>query len=589
MVRSAFILHLTFLVWATGGDALSAQIPDLGWTEGPITPEDSARLVNAARRDQASFERIRRDNLPETWGGGSTRCDERIGRFCITHGDGMDDWVAPPEADEIVANRSRLIDGLGQIARLLPTDDWIAGQHVRYLVEARRLDEALSATERCAGTGWWCAALRGYVLHNMSRPADADSSFDRALAAMEEEARREWTDLSLILDNRSLRSYRRLEDEERDAFEQRFWYLADPLFTRPGNELRSEHLSRHVMDQFQYRAQSPDGISWGYDLREILIRYGWPSGWERTRTFGVTTGPPPLVSHYSSAPHYLLPPAEALLEESGTEGTWEGDVPHSRTGYNIPLQDTVAKWFSPLSHQVAVFRRGERAVVVAAYELPADSLPDGTTVTSSLAIIPTVSRLAAPAVALLDAGDGSDALMLEVDAEPSLMSLEVVVPTERRLARARYGIHLAPVQPGLVSLSDLLLIRGAEALPDSLEAAIGSVRGSTKVRPGEGIGIYWEIYGLDAERTPEVSVSLRLLQSRTGWLRSLAERAGILREVMPVRLRWQEPVSEGPFMARSLDIQIPDVDSGTYTLELSVEAVGREPLSVRREIEVGAM
>src|SRR5690606_25796425 len=114
---------------------------------------------------------------------------------------------------------------------------------------------------------------------------------------------------------------------------------------------------------------------------------------------------------------------------------------------------------------------------------------------------------------------------------PSLMSLEVVVPSERRLARARYGVDLAPVVPGLVSLSDLLLLRETDTLPESLEDAVGVTRGSSRLTVGERIGIYWEIYGLDARETPTLALSLRLLQSRTGWLRRLAERAGLLREV----------------------------------------------------------
>ncbi|MQA88782.1 MAG: hypothetical protein GEU90_00910 [Gemmatimonas sp.] len=587
MVRSPLVLLLAFSALAADPRPLAPQLAAPGSTEGPVTEEDSTRLVAAARRDQASFERFRRNRLPDTWGGGSSRCDERIGRFCLTHGTGQNDWVAPAEDEEIVANRSRLIDGLGQVAERIPGDVWSAGQHVRYLVEARRFDEALAAAERCAGERWWCAALRGYAFHYLARPIAADTAFDEALAAMDEEQREEWLDLTLILDHRSARVYRRFEEEEQDAFEERFWRLADPSFTRPGNELRSEHFSRHVMNEFQYRAQSPDGISWGYDLREILIRYGWPAGWERTRSTGMTMGPAPLVSHYNSAPRHFLPPPEVLLGESGTTADWGEEVPGARTGYSIPLEDTIAKWFSPLAHQFAVFRRGDSALVVGAYDLPEDSIADGSQVTAGLAVLATTDSDVPPVVTTDEEAGLTQALMAEVPAEPSVMSLEIVVPAEHRMARAEYGIELAPAEPGLISVSDLLLVRGAEAgLPDSLSTAIETARGSTEVRSGEQVGIFWEIYGLDAERAPEVGMSLRLLESRTGWLRRLAERAGILREVMPVRLRWQEPVTSGPFMPRSLDVEIPELNPGSYTLELTVEASGREPLSVRREIEV---
>ncbi|MEX2581836.1 MAG: hypothetical protein WD766_01055 [Gemmatimonadota bacterium] len=587
MLRGTPTLLIALSAAATAATPLPAQISGLvGW-EGPVSAEDSTRLLRAARSDQTSFERLRRNNLPQTWGGGSSRCDERVGRFCLTHGDGIDDWIAPPEESDVIAARAQLIDGLNQVAQLVPGDDWIAGQRVRYLVEAGRLEQALAAAEECSGEVWWCAALRGYVLHYASRADEADDAFDAALASLDEEERRRWSDLSLILDERSVRRYRRMPEEERPAFEERFWRLSDPLLTRPGNELRSEHFARHVMDQFQYRAQSPDGISWGYDLREILIRYGWPTGWERIRDFGPLTGPPPLVSHYSSAPHYLLPPPEAILDETGTAGGWEAELPKARTGYNIPLEDSVARWFSPLDHQVAVFRRGTRAMLVAGYELPSDSLPEGVLVRASLAVLPTTDLLVDPDIVGNEGNDTRGAMVVEVPARPSLMSLELIVPEERRLARARYGIDLTPASPGLISLSDLLLLRPGEALPDSLEGAVALARGSSRVAVGEQLGVYWEIYGLERRSDAEISISLQLLQGRTGWLRRLAERAGLMREVTPVRLRWQEPVAEGEFMSRSVEIEVPDVAPGTYTLELTVDASGREPLSVRKDIEIG--
>ncbi|MEX2571645.1 MAG: hypothetical protein WD737_10085 [Gemmatimonadota bacterium] len=556
--------------------------------ESRTTPKDSVELVRAAQSDQASFERLRRSRLPETWGRGSSQCDERIGRFCLTHGTGRDDWVAPPEHEEIIQTRNRLIAGLGMVADLMPGDGWVAGQRVRYLVEARRFDESLVAARACRGERWWCAALEGFAHHYAAQAESADSAFSSALAAMEESERERWSDLSMVLDERTIRTYRRMEPEERAPFEDRFWRLSDPLLTRPGNELRSEHLARHVWDRFQLEARTTDAISWGYDLREILVRYGWPTGWERTREWRMAAqaGPPPLVSHYSSAPQYLLPPSEALLEGNGTDGLWDVEAPKARTGYNVPLADSIAQWFSPLDHQVAIFRRGTEAVIVAGYALPADSVPEDAAVTAGLATLPTTDSLAEPDVMVDRESSRSGSLMTLVEARPVLMSLEIVVPEQRRLARARYGLDLAPVPPGLLSLSDILLLNDAEMLPDSLPDALATVRGSTEVVPGEQVGLYWEIYGLDVAEAPSVAMSLRLLQAQTGWLRRLAERAGLLREVAPIRLRWEEPTVEGPYMPRSLDVQIPDVSPGTYSLELTLETPGREPLSVTREIEV---
>ncbi len=573
--------------------ALAVATPAISQESGlapgsQVSPEDSAAIVDAGRSDQSAFERFRRSRLEYTWGGGSARCDERIGRFCITHSTGGSAWIVPREDDEVIAARLSLVEGLGMAAELIPGDRWIAGQRVRYLIEAKMYDEAAVAAAACRAEAWWCEALAGYAFHYSALPAAADSAFDRALAAMDDERRETWTDLSLILDDRSVRVYRRLEGDERADFERRFWRLSDPLLARPGNEIRGEHLSRHVWNELQDRAASPEVISWGWDLREILIRYGWPTGWEQTRGFSQTLeGRPPLVSHYASAPIRLLPPAAALLDENGAIGTWDAEEGRVRASYDIPLADSIPRWFDPLSHQVAVFPRGETAFIAAAYELPADSIAEGAVVEAILALLPTGD----PDLESLSAPSGSrgaiGAMLLETPAIPGMVAIEVLVPSERRIGRARYGIDLKPTPRDLVSLSDLLLLRSDTELPDSLAAAIPLARGSARVTPGEQLGIFWEAYGVDPAVTPVMTMSLRLLRPRVGWLRRLGERAGILRDSDAIRLRWDEPVTAGPLLSRSIHIAVPDVSPGTYAIELAVEIPGREALTVRREIEVG--
>jgi len=559
------------------------------WDPALVTPQDSAEIVDAGRKDQAAFERIRRNRLDYTWGGGSSRCDERIGRFCLNHMGGADDWIIPEEHPDVVEARGELIKGLRMGVDILPGDHWLVGQRVRYLVEAQEFDEADEAVRQCRAERWWCASLAGYTFHYSGRPAEADSSFRAALAAMDEKRREEWTDLSLILDERSVRTYRRLEGEDRAAFQDRFWRLADPLLSRPGNELLAEHLSRHVWAEMQQRAASVETLSWGWDLREILIRYGWPVGWEQTRNFGMTSGPPPLVSHYTSAPRRLLPPSEALFDSTSTSGEWDAEEAKARTGYNIPLPDSVARWFSPLAHQIAVFPRGETARIAAAFELPRDSLPDGAEVDATLTLLPTNDPATSVIVHAAESRTGSGSMVTEAPATSLVVGIEVLVPSERRIARARYGVELAPTPAGLLSLSDLLLLRGGTELPTSLEEAAPLARGSHRVRPGEQLGIYWETYGIDPAETELLTMSLRLLQPRVGWLRRLGQRAGLLRDSDAIRLRWDEPVTTSPILSRSIHVEVPPVSPGVYLIELAVELPGREALSVRREIEVSGL
>src|SRR5688572_23944782 len=103
--------------------------------------DDSLRTVRAARRAQEQFEVLRRANLPFRPGAPRGPCDLQVGRLCYWHDDG---YSAPevPEPERIAHGRERLLTTLGDAGRSLRGDEWIVGQRVRYLLEARRHREA---------------------------------------------------------------------------------------------------------------------------------------------------------------------------------------------------------------------------------------------------------------------------------------------------------------------------------------------------------------------------------------------------------------------------------------------------------------
>ena len=97
---------------------------------------DSVTVLSAARKAQATFERVRRAHLPRTWtSGAGSRCDETIGRFCYWDDDDTNEYTLPDtlpqESARIAAARKELLARLDSASALLPGDDWIAGQHVR--------------------------------------------------------------------------------------------------------------------------------------------------------------------------------------------------------------------------------------------------------------------------------------------------------------------------------------------------------------------------------------------------------------------------------------------------------------------------
>ncbi|HEX2190070.1 MAG TPA: hypothetical protein VHG51_14280 [Longimicrobiaceae bacterium] len=545
------------------------------------TARDSARALGSARSAQASFERLRFRHLPWTESGlGPERCDERIGRFCLWHGD--DDgpeWTPPPEPEPVRQGRDELIARLGEAAARYPGDEWVAGQRVRYLVEAGRADEAAAAARECRA-GWWCSALEGFALQAAGRVAGADSAFDAALAAMPDETREEWTELDPILSDREWRDFRRLRERMPDA-EQRFWWLADPFWAFPGNDLRAEHLSRNVADRLQDRAKVTEGLSWGDDLREILLRFGQPVGWERVRPNHplLTQGRASVVTHYAPKSWTLLPPVR-FLETPGEIG--DGDWPLDDRDARAEYAPAYTEAFDALEHQVARFRRGDSALVVAAFALDADSIPPGS-VTDAALVLATDHRTE-PQMAHATVSEPRGVLTLAAEPGERILSLETQTLQAKRVGRARYGLAL-PAPTGGVGVSDVLLLRGADELPSTLDDAVPQARGSTKVRTGESLGLFWEVYGLP-ERPDTVAISVSVQRGSPSFGRRLIERLGLVGEATPIRVQWDEETPGEPTMARTLVLALTDLAPGEYTLELAVTPREGEPAVTRRALRV---
>src|SRR3954470_7174295 len=163
---------------------------------------DSLRALKTAHRAQEKFEFVRKQNLPREIGIGSHHCDVRIGRWCVWN-DETNDRQPPPEARTIVEARERLLAVLDTMGSRYPSDEWVASQRVRYLIEAKRFGEAQQVGERCTASGspYFCRALSGVALHDSGAVAAADSAFTAALTAMPDSTRCKWMDISLLLDD----------------------------------------------------------------------------------------------------------------------------------------------------------------------------------------------------------------------------------------------------------------------------------------------------------------------------------------------------------------------------------------------------
>ena len=166
---------------------------------------------------------------------------------------------------------------------------------------------------------------------------------------------------------------------------------------------------------------------------------------------------------------------------------------------------------------------------------------------------------------------------LTIPAAPKLFSLELFSENDSLAARARYGLPLRRVPPGMLAISSLLVTEPASPLPDDLDRAAQLALGSLRVRPGQRLGLYWEIYGIGERPEP---LTVWLVAGKLDEAGRLATDA----TGMPLSLRWENVApAKTAIWPRSMTVDLPaDLTPGRYVFFLQVAARRREPVSCLR-------
>ncbi len=570
---------------------------------------------------QVEFEAFRESRTPISRGRPEGySCDEQIGRVCIWYGgEGEDDF--PGELREVKQAREELIRKLFD-AQDAVSDRWVLGMLVHYLVESGNPDEAERVAFECGiEEEWWCHALMGYALHKRTEYVLAEGAFRNALDAMPDEVWRDWTSMRYILPPGESEAFDRLSDAERELEWERFWRLSDPLFLFEGNDRFTDHLSRWVVARNYRDAAEPlgqkvlaservnrPGTEWDTDLEETLVRYGMNIGYSRshdpTRMPGALGGRSPRGAfdsgmqdtrnmtghHHPKSRGYIFPPEFMASPSEIPPESWITAPREART-WHAPLY---APEVRGLETQVGRFRRDESMLVVGAYRptLPvgmgaeseavwgAGDLPEEPP-HASLFLIPVEGG---PFVNVLGR-ETEGVFTLEARPGKYVSSLEVVDLPERRAWRARQGIVQEPLVPGLVAVSDLMILREGAPLPDTFEEAVPDVRPGVRVRSGERFGVFWEVYGLRIREPVRVTVGFSA--GKPGFLERVGDFLGIIEPEQQVDITFDD---FGPdavqAIFRSIELELPDLEPGEYTLHLQLDLEGRTPVVTSRPIVV---
>ncbi|HSJ65565.1 MAG TPA: hypothetical protein VK922_16855 [Gemmatimonadaceae bacterium] len=533
---------------------------------------DSARLHAAARKAQATFERVRQHRLPWVFRSGGGRCDEYVGRYCVRHDRGDDDWRPPREHRAISEARDVLLTELGAAVRTLPGDEWVAGQRVAYLIDAGRLDDAQDAVRACAAPRWWCAALAGLVRHERGETRLAEGAFDEALASMPADELERWRDLRPVLGARDGRKLREKDALARDSLASRLWWLADPLWMRPGNDRLVEQHARLVRVRIAADARNPEGVRWGPDLEELLLRLGWPAGWERFSSGGLERRVT-IVTHRAPFGREFVPPLEhAAAPFEMPPNAWPLVPFIPVTEYAPPY----ARFEGSVPHQLVVIPDGDSVVIAAAIAFSHDSV--AADAPSEVALV-----AAAPDFRVMDSAwaVASRAVRaVRLSRRDVVASVEAVVRTDvTRAARTRFGLPLTRRDSTAVAISDPLLI-DAGPPPPSRAAAIDRLLVPGDVTARDSVGVYFEAERLAPDVPVEVEIVLEA--ERGGALRRLGESVGLIAPRGAVRLAWTEPPPAGGRLTRAVTLGFRDVPNGAYTLRLMVRQDAALGASVAR-------
>ena len=589
--RPARLVGLVTLAFALPLGAQTAALPATD-----AAPAASADPRAVAQSAQAAFERIRRLHLPRYRGRTpqGRSCPEPVGlNWCYWYDESS---TMPPEPDTIARARETLLRQLDSLGAASPGDNWISGQRVRYLIEANRPAQALEVARACRTVGWWCDALAGLALHEAQRYAEAETTFDRILATMPAREQCQWRDLTPYLDDDTRRVYLRhgCGTPERAAFESRVWWFARTRYGLAGNDSRTEHFARLTYALIMRDAASAYARGFDEAERELLIRFGWPRQWAMDGlrpVGGPMMGPPEdpsmrinVIGAEPTPAHRFIPPANVLTSPASSDSTeWAVQLPPVIARYHPKYASTLLM----LEHQQGLFRRGDTALVVLAYDVSRVPGLAGQRLDGALVLTPGTTPGGQATIRRDVPARGT--LTVRAPWGPLLMSAEIAADSASTLVRARYGIRPPFAIGARVSLSDLLFFTPYGADPTTVEEVLPHALATQRVRAREKVGIYWEAYNTNPAGEPmTISLVVAPETAEENGRMSRATRAlRLSRNTEPVSLSVADRSARGSRTTpRSVEIDLSSLRPGDYLVQLEIDVAGQYTVRADRRITV---
>lgn len=518
--------------------------------------------------------------------------------------------LRPAYRARVAAKRSRLLSVLDSAYASAPHDAWLAGQTVRFHLEALNVPNATSAATTCKAATSWCAALTGLVHARSGALLSADSAFHAMRRAMSNSARCEWDNAAELLAPSEQSNYRSIGCEERIVMAERLWWLADPLLRAPGNARRTEHDARRTEIALRLMTSQDERLAFdrargGESVAAMIVRYGWPSYRAWLGKFEDRGHDPYVQQQLRGVPAPPYTSFEYALDRVHTMPTWRAVADPFRAvpgDWQLAAEDT-AGMPSPTQWPAEHFRPARRLV----------SLPDGQTVSvRRQSFVEVVSALTLSHPAQLRSPGQFDLMLLassgpeQVDSldrqwaasgdtvrlrgrvagGPLLLAIEAVGNATTALdARTRFGFAalqpLSALAADEPAISELLTAVDPGQLQAPTDTLLRYLRPTRVFGAGDRrLTVYWESYNLSPADSAQVV--LRVVPSeRAGALRDLGSMLRLLdNPAEGVEVRWNDHERRGgqstlagpiPAQMRAVSLDVRQLKPGSYMIELEMQ------------------
>jgi hypothetical protein len=550
----------------------------------------------------------------------------------------IDSAIAPARRDRIFGARDSLLRELAAAAASFPADGWLSGQRVRFMLdqayrEPSYFAAALDVARACRSDEWLCAALTGLVFARQQIPDSAQEAFARARKAATAALQCQMADVTVLMDRGAVPREFAMPTQcaAKVRLAERYWWLADPLWSDAINERRIEHDVRTAMLFLSASLPRSERFDWrvvdgGDAAAQLVTRYGWPSRmvWSAINQ-GRLVGTPPNheeikfrngVDRFDDAPSPPFTTQEYAADRVHVSPSWTALIdPYSARAVDwqlsAPVGENSSRWW-PSEHmrrdrtlvaieewQEQYWRRADSVEVAIAARVPTGMIAERG---YSADIHAVLVRSPEPAsMVTVDrrqlSGDATVHLAGMMPADSAVLSVELIGQGMlHRDARVRFAAEtvasLRHFPVGTIALSTPALLR-AGGDPGSIRTskdAAEALLPSTKLRAGDRVGLYWESYGIQSTDVVDMGVQVHRIGEPRRFERIAAWLGVDGQQVVGTQIRWRETgdgswsLSTGPvsILGRNVVLNLAGLRQGDYVVAITGRTSdGRSATSLR--------